>query len=77
MKNLKKKTAMLIVAISVLLSLVVTANAVVANFMLQRQNSEYGITTYTLWDRDTGLTYIVVDNGNSIAITPRIGIKGK
>lgn len=77
MKNLKKKAVMLIAIITIMVSMAITANAVVANFMLQRQNSEYGISTYTLWDRDTGVTYIIVDNGNSIAITPRLGIKGK
>ena len=62
------------IVIIVLVTILVTAQASAFSrlLFLQKQGVEYGIATYILTDKAMGSEYIVVQDANGIAITPRI-----
>ena len=62
------------IVIIVLVTILVTAQASAFSrlLFLQKQGVEYGIVTYILTDKTMGSEYIVVQDANGIAITPRI-----
>ena len=69
---MKKKIISIVIIVLVTILVTVQASAFSRLLFLQKQGVEYGITTYILTDKTMGSEYIVVQDANGIAITPRI-----
>lgn len=69
---MKKKIISIVIIVLVTILVTVQASAFARLLFLQKQGVEYGIATYILTDKAMGSEYIVVQDANSIAITPRI-----
>lgn len=49
-----------------------------ADKIFEKTYSQGVLSTMEVWvDQDTGVNYIVVSNGQGVAITPRLGRDGK
>ena len=68
---MKKKIISIVIIVLVTILVTVQASAFSRLLFLQKQGVEYGIVTYILTDK-AGSEYIVVQDANGIAITPRI-----
>lgn len=69
---MKRKIISIVIIVLVTILITVQASAFARLLFLQKQGTEYGITTYILSDKAMGGEYIVVQDATSIAITPRI-----
>ena len=69
---MKKKIISIVIIVLVTILVTVQASAFSRLLFLQKQGVEYGIVTYILTDKTMGSEYIVVQDANGIAITPRI-----
>lgn len=69
---MKKKIISIVIIVLVTILVTVQASAFSRLLFLQKQGVEYGIATYILTDKAMGGEYIVVQDANGIAITPRI-----
>ena len=69
---MKKKIISIVIIVLVTILVTVQASAFSRLLFLQKQEVEYGIATYILTDKSMGSEYIVVQDANGIAITPRI-----
>ena len=69
---MKKKIISVVIIVLVTILVTVQASAFSRLLFLQKQEVEYGIATYILTDKSMGSEYIVVQDANGIAITPRI-----
>ena len=69
---MKKKIISVVIIVLVTILVTVQASAFSRLLFLQKQEVEYGITTYILTDKAMGSEYIVVQDATGIAITPRI-----
>ena len=68
---MKKKIISIVIIVLVTILVTVQASAFARLLFLQKQGVEYVIATYILTDK-AGSEYIVVQDANGIAITPRI-----
>lgn len=49
-----------------------------AEKLFEKTHEQGVLTTMSVWvDRETGVNYIVCDNGQGVAITPRLNREGK
>ena len=69
---MKKKIISIVIIVLVTILVTAQASAFSRLLFLQKQGVEYGIATYILTDKTMGSEYIVVQDANGIAITPRI-----
>ena len=69
---MKKKIISIVIIVLVTILVTAQASAFSRLLFLQKQEVEYGIATYILTDKTMGSEYIVVQDANGIAITPRI-----
>lgn len=69
---MKKKIISIVIIVLVTILVTAQASAFSRLLFLQKQGVEYGISTYVLTDKTMGSEYIVVQDANGIAITPRI-----
>lgn len=69
---MKKKIISIVIIVLVTILVTAQASAFSRLLFLQKQGAEYGIATYILTDKAMESEYIVVQDANGIAITPRI-----
>lgn len=67
-----KKIVSIVIIVLVTILVTVQVSAYAGILFLQKQSVEYGIATYILTDKAKSEEYIVVQDANGIAITPRI-----